>query len=163
MSVGSFYCHSTLNVLHAVFDILHACFARFVLQRQTSLPCQPGRSHEGTLCFSGKAEPPPDSCEYCDRCDHCNGALWYHVCAAQGSRQVLRRSARQRTAPDVFKPEWQERQQGTKSSIEEEIRQDGILEGEDYQAVLPAVQQQPADISADQQTLLQTALVTSTS
>ena len=57
----------------------------------------------------------------------------------------------------MFKPEWGERRQGRESSIQEERRQGaessteeevslrGVLEGEDYQAVLPEAQ--PADMA----------------
>ena len=84
------------------------------------------------------------------------------MCAAQGNGQVLRRSARRRTAPEVVNPAWEERKQGKKDRVEERTEQPDNFEGEKYQAMLPAMLQKPAHISADEQTLLQTAVVTST-
>lgn len=71
---------------------------------------------------------------------------------------VVRRSTRARAAPEVYKPAWAVTEQGRMSSVEDEIEE--TREGEDFQAVLPAVQPRPARIPADEQAWLQPPILT---
>ena len=75
-----------------------------------------------------------------------------------GVNAVVRRSTRARAAPEVYRPAWVASEQGYVNCVDSDVEE--TREGEDYQAVLPAVRPRPARIPAEEQIWMQPPILT---